>query len=82
MNMCVVEDSGLLGHDTALLGDIVKHRIAKCSTNNLQLTDIVTNNTLIPRLTTIIRSGITFVSRSVFISAPGMAQPFKLAVLC
>ena len=38
--------------------------------------------TVIPRLTKTIRSGITFVSRNVFISAPGMARPFMFAALC
>ena len=30
----------------------------------------------------IIRSGITFVSRNVFISAAGIARPFMFAALC
>ena len=38
--------------------------------------------TVIPRLTKIIRSGITFVSRNVLISAPGMVRPFMFAALC
>ena len=38
--------------------------------------------TVIPRLTKLIRSGITFVSQNVFISAPGMARPFMFAALC
>jgi len=38
--------------------------------------------TVIPRLTKIISSGVTFVSRNVFISAPGMARPFMFAALC
>jgi len=32
--------------------------------------------------TKIIRSGIAFVSRNMFISAPGMARPFMFAALC
>jgi len=39
-------------------------------------------STVIPQLAKIIRSGITFVSRNVFISAPGMARPFIFAALC
>jgi len=39
-------------------------------------------STVIPRLTKMIRSGITFVSRNVFISAPGMVRPFMFAALC
>ena len=38
-------------------------------------------NTVIPRLTKTILSGITFVSRNMFISAPGMARPFMFAAL-
>jgi len=38
--------------------------------------------TVIPRLTKIIRSGITFISRNVFISATGMARLFTFAALC
>ena len=43
---------------------------------------VKTQNTVIPRLTKIIRSGVTFVSRNVFISAPGMARSFVFAALC
>ena len=41
-------------------------------------------NTVIPRLTKIIRSGITFVSRNLRWPkrAPGMARPFIFAALC
>ena len=68
-----------MGFNSAFKGLNDKHNSPKRQKRYPEIGDLIT---VIPRLTKIIRSGITFVSRNVFISAPGMARPFMFAALC